>query len=277
MRADPGGSPTARAARELRPSAGRGNLDQTMHARLHASVEEGARRLHRTWPSLLATGIVGGVDIGFGILGLLLVRNATGSQLLGALAFGIGFIGLSLADSELFTENFFLPVAALVARRGTVYDLGRLWIGTLISNLAGGWLFMGLIVLAFPGLRRTILDVGTHVPKLGIGTAAFAAAVLAGALMTLMTWMERGTDSGAARLVAAVATAFLLGAGPLNHVIVSSLEAFAALQVGAPFGYLGWLGSMAFAGLGNLIGGIGFVTLLRLVQAGGRAVAMVRE
>jgi formate/nitrite transporter FocA (FNT family) len=164
-----------------------------------------------------------------------------------------------------------------VARRGTVYDLARLWVGTLVANLAGGWLFTGMIVLAFPDLRHTILAVGTHEPKLGIGAAAFAAAVLAGALMTLMTWMEQGTDSVPARLLAVVATAFLLGAGPLNHVIVSSLEAFAALQVGAPFGYLDWLGAMGFAGLGNLIGGIGLVTLLRLVQAGGRAVAMVRE
>jgi formate-nitrite transporter family protein len=271
------GDTSSRAAQELRPSAERGRLDEAMHARLHTSVEEGARRLHRTWPSLLATGIVGGVDIGFGVLGLLLVRNATGSQLLGALAFAIGFLALGLADSELFTENFFLPVAALVARRGTVYDLVRLWTGTLVANLAGGWLFMGMVVLAFPGLGHTMVEVGSHQPRLGIGAAAFAGAVLAGALMTLMTWMEQGTGSAAARLVAAVATAFLLAAGPLNHVIVSSLEAFGALRVGAPFGYLGWLGAMAFAGLGNLVGGIGLVTLLRLVQAGGRAVSMVRE
>ena len=269
-------SPAARAAKALRPSVERGRLDEALHARLHASVEEGARRLHRTWPSLLATGIVGGVDIGFGVLALLLVRNATGSQLLAALAFSVGFIGLSLADSELFTENFFLPVAALVGRRGTLYDLGRLWTGTLISNLAGGWLFMGMVVLAFPAIRPTVLAVGSHEPSLGIGPEAFAAAVIAGALMTLMTWMDQGTDSAAARLVAAVATAFLLGAGPLNHVIVSSLEAFAALQAGAPFGYLDWLGVMGFAGLGNLVGGIGLVTLLRLVQAG-RAVSVVRE
>lgn len=271
------GDEASRTARAWRPSAERGRLDEALHARLHTSVEEGARRLHRTWPSLLATGIVGGVDIGFGVLGLLLVRDATGSQMLGALAFGVGFIALSLADSELFTENFFLPVAALVGRRGTVYDLVRLWTGTLVSNLAGGWLFMGLVVIAFPALRHTIIEVGSHEPHMGIGAAAFAAAVLAGALMTLMTWMEQGSDSAAARLVAAVATAFLLGAGPLNHVIVSSLEAFAALQAGASFGYLSWLGAMAFAGLGNLAGGIGFVTLLRLVQAGGRAVSMVRE
>lgn len=267
----------AREAMALRPSAERGRLDEPLHARLHTSVEEGARRLHRTWPSLLATGIVGGLDIGFGVLGLLLVRSATGSRLLGALAFGIGFVGLSLADSELFTENFFLPVAALVGRRGTVYDLARLWTGTLITNLVGGWLFMGMVVIAFPSVRHTVVAVGSHQPSLGIGLQAFAASVLAGTLMTLMTWMDQGTESAVARLLSAVATAFLLAAGPLNHVIVSSLEAFGALQVGAPFGYLDWLGAMAFAGLGNLVGGVGLVTLLRLIQVGGRAVSKVRE
>jgi hypothetical protein len=52
----------------------------------------------------------------------------------------------------------------------------------------------------------------------------------------------------------------------LNHVIVVSLEMFAALQAGAHFGYLDWLGMSAWFGLGNIIGGVGLVTVLRLVQ-----------
>src|SRR5690242_4687737 len=75
---------------------------------LARSVDEGERRLARSWPSLLATGIVGGIDVGVGLLAMLVVRHETGSQLLGALAFGIGFIALVLAGSELFTENFMI-------------------------------------------------------------------------------------------------------------------------------------------------------------------------
>jgi hypothetical protein len=41
------------------------------------TVAEGHRRLTRTWPGLLATGTVGGIDISTGILGLLIVHNAT--------------------------------------------------------------------------------------------------------------------------------------------------------------------------------------------------------
>ena len=58
-------------------------------------------------------GVVDGC--GVGVFALLLVEHATDNSLLGALAFGIGFIALTLANSELFTENFLVPVAAVAA------------------------------------------------------------------------------------------------------------------------------------------------------------------
>jgi formate/nitrite transporter FocA (FNT family) len=87
-----------------------------------------------------------------------------------------------------------------------------------------------------------------------------------------MTWMERGTDSVPGKLVAAAAIAFVLAAGRLNHAIVVSLEMFAALHFGAPFGYADWLRMASWAALGNVIGGMALVTVLRLVQIGRTAV-----
>ena len=52
-------------------------------------------------------------------------------------------------------------------------------------------------------------------------------------------------------------------------MIVVSIEMFAALQAHAPFGYADWAGMAAWAALGNTIGGIGLVTILRLVQVSG--------
>jgi formate-nitrite transporter family protein len=43
---------------------------------------------------------------------------------------------------------------------------------------------------------------------------------------------------------------------------------FAALHVGAPFGYADAAGVVAWAAFGNAVGGIGFVTVLRLIQVG---------
>jgi len=70
-----------------------------------------------------------------------------------------------------------------------------------------------------------------------------------------------------ARTVPAVMAGFLLGAGRLDHAIVASHLVFAALQTGhASFGYLQWLELVAWSAPGNLAGGIGLVTGLRLLQ-----------
>jgi hypothetical protein len=90
------------------------------------TVAEGEDRLERTWPGLLATGAIAGVDVGFGVFALLIVKQATRSELLGALAFSIGFVALAIGNSELFTENFLVPVGALLAGRSSGSKLIRL-------------------------------------------------------------------------------------------------------------------------------------------------------
>ncbi len=255
-----------------------GSTDDELAQALQRTIAEGERRLNRSWPSLLATGAVGGLDVATGVFALFLVTADTGDKLLGSLAFGIGFIALTLGKSELFTENFLVPVIARIANRAERrVALLRLWGGTLVTNLIGGWVAMAIVMLAFPRLHETAVTIGEEVVRQGIGGESFAKAMLGGMAITLMTWMERGTESVPAKLVAVVGVAFLLVAGPLNHVIVNSLEMFAALLVGAPFGYLEAARFAAFSALGNIVGGIGLVTVLRLVQLGRAAVAAHAE
>lgn len=73
------------------------------------TVESGHMRLSRSWPGLLATGMVGGIDVSIGVFALLLVEAETHNVLLSALAFGIGFIALTLARSELFRRTSSSP------------------------------------------------------------------------------------------------------------------------------------------------------------------------
>jgi formate-nitrite transporter family protein len=239
------------------------------------TVGEGEHRLTRSWPGLLSTGVVGGFDVGVGVLGLLLVKEATGNELLAGLAFGIGFIALTLAQSELFTENFLVPVVAVTAHRASVKQLLRLWLGTASMNLVGGWAMMGLIMAGQPKLRATAVTIAHEYATFPLGRA-LVLAVLGGVVITLMTWMERATESVPAKLAAAVSAAFLLVAGTLNHAIVVSLLMFAALHAGAPFGYLHWLSAVAVAAVGNIVGGVGLVTTLRLVQVGRERVQCAR-
>lgn len=254
-----------------------GVRDEQLQSAFRQSVDDGQTRLGRSWPNLLATGFIGGIDIGIGVLALLVVEAETGSRVLGALAFGIGFIALTLGRSELFTENFLVPVAAVVSGRSTLWSLVRLWIGTAFANLLGGYVVASLIMGALPGLHDTAVKAARFYPELGIGWTSFSLAMVGGMVITVMTWMERGSESEFGRIVAALGAGFLLAATPLNHVIVVSLEMFAALQVGAPFGYAAWAGVAAWAALGNLVGGLLLVTVLRLIQVGGGEISDQRR
>jgi len=229
-------------------------------------IDEGRRRLSRHTFPLLATGMVGGIDVGTGVLGLLIVEHETGSPLLGGLAFSIGFIALTLARSELFTENFLIPVSTVIARQARLRMLMRLWVGTLLTNFAGGWVFTWLIIRGFPQLQPEAITAGSFYVNLGITVRAFALAVLGGAVITLMTWMQHGTKSMGTRIIPAITAGFLLAGGQLNHAIVNSLLMFSSLHSGAPFGYVDWARTAGFAALGNIIGGVGLVTLLRVLQ-----------
>jgi formate-nitrite transporter family protein len=250
------------------PAPRGGDADRELDDAFARSVDEGTHRLGRSLPGLLATGAVGGIDVCFGVFALLIVEASTGNRLLGALAFGSGFIALTLARSELFTENFLVPIAAVVAHRAPPVSVVRLWAGTALTNLLAGWVMTWLIIKGFTALGGVARETAGHFADGGIGAQSLASAVLGGAAITLMTWMERSTTSETARLTAAVMVAFLLAAAPLDHVIVASLEMFAGLHAGAAFGYGTWAATAGWYALGNVAGGVGLVTVLRLVQVG---------
>jgi hypothetical protein len=86
-------------------------------------VAEGTERLSRSWLPLIGTGLLGGIDVGTGVLAYLLVDHATHSTLLAGIAFSIGFVALLLARSDLFTENFLLPVVAVAAPHSSLLML----------------------------------------------------------------------------------------------------------------------------------------------------------
>lgn len=259
------------ARREQRPTH-----DAHLRDAFHLSVDEGKARLHRSRSNLVATGLVGGFDVGLGVLALLVVEEATGSRMLGALAFTIGFLALSLGKSELFTENFLLPVAAVVAKRAKARTLARLWIGTAVTNLAAGYVLAWIIVFALPRTHDTAILVASFYATLG-SAEAFMLGIIAGMVITLMTWMEHGATSEGGKIVSVVSAAFLLAAVPLNHIIVVSIVLFTGISAGAPFGYLEWVRVAGIAGVSNLIGGLLLVTGLRLLQVGPREIVKERE
>src|SRR5690349_11682181 len=172
-------------------------------------VSEGAQRLHRTWREVLATGLAGGLEVATGVLALLAVYAETGSHLLAGLAFSVGFIALLLARSELFTEGFLVPVTAVVSGRAGAGQLAKLWGGTLMANLVGGWLVMWVVVHALPELGATAVESSLPFVDAPLDLQSVCLAFLAGSVITLMTRMQHGADSEGGKIVAAVAGAFV--------------------------------------------------------------------
>jgi formate/nitrite transporter FocA (FNT family) len=230
-------------------------------------VDEGADRLARPLLPLCATGFLGGVDVGIGVLAYLVVEAETGNALLASLAFTVGFIALLMARSELFTENFQVPVTAVVAGEGSPAQLARLWSVTLVMNLAAGYAMAGMIVVALPEVQESALASGSHFAHLGVSWRSFFLAVLGGAVITLLTRMQHATDDLGVKIVPAVAMSFVLVAGQLFHSVLDSILMFAGLLTGrADYGYLDWLGALGWSAMGNLIGGLVLVTSIRLLR-----------
>jgi formate/nitrite transporter FocA (FNT family) len=245
-----------------------GPMEDQLEQAMDRLLTEGTQRLHRPWREVLVTGFFGGTEVAIGVLALLAVREQTGSPLLAGLAFSIGFLALLLGRSELFTEGFLVPVTTVVAKRASLAQLGKLWSGTLSANLVGGWLIMWLIMTAYPRLHARTVESAAHFAEAPLSAETFSLAVLGGAVITLMTRMQHGTDSMPAKIAAAVAGAFLLAGLEMFHSILDSLLIFGAIHTGdAPFGYLDWAQWFSWTVVGNMLGGLGLVTLLRLVRS----------
>jgi len=238
--------------------------------------EEGERRLRRPVLEMISTALAAGFDIVAGIVAFALVATQleplmgkNPAHVFGALAFGIGFVFLVVGRGELFTENFLVPIAGLDHRRRSSWaGLAKLWTTSPLFNVLGGTIIV-LILSAHQvlpsGTAGTLQENADRIHSLGT-TTLFVSAIFAGALMTAMTWFVEGQESMLVRVVVAWIAGAVLLLGGFNHVIVATLELIFGYRFGAHFGWTFILGNFLLAAAGNMLGGLGLVTLNRLTQ-----------
>lgn len=240
-------------------------------------ADVGRERLSRTWFDILVTGIIGGLEVFFGGLagatvigGLLDLKPDLPlytALIAAGVVFPVGFEFVILGRSELFTENFLIPVVAVMTRRATVLQLAKVWVFSWVGNMLGCIALAALVAIPH-SLGDPIINGYTHyaayklsVPALG----TFVSAILAGAIMTVLTWLLLAVRNSVVKVMAIMAAGWLLFASNVSHVIVGS----ALIFVG--FSHTGhtvadvarWVG---LATAGNLVGGVGLVTMFRMVQ-----------
>jgi formate/nitrite transporter FocA (FNT family) len=236
-------------------------------------IHEGLREFNRASESLFLSAVSAGLDIGFSALAVVTVITLVGgvygeplTQILVANAYTIGFIFVVLGRSELFTEHTSLAVLPVIDRQRPLAELGRVWGLIYAGNIVGGIVFGVFIVTVGPAFGIFELSALTGVAQSYLkysAAALFGAAILAGWLMGLLSWLVTAAEETIGRILVVWLVTGLIGFAHLPHSIVGHVELFGAL-VAAPEITLADYGRfMVLATVGNAIGGTVFVALLK--------------
>jgi formate-nitrite transporter family protein len=242
--------------------------------------EEGRRRLSMPPLELVSTGFIAGVTIMFGItaLGVLhaLVEPDLGTGLAkvaGGAGFAIGLVLVVAGRTELFTENFFDPVAAAIDHpaRTVWLQLVRLWIVILVLNLLGGAVLAAVLMVdgALPdGAPAALTTVAQEIAAKS-AVATLARAVLAGAVLTLLSYLLHAVESSVSRIVVTALVGFLVAVGPFDHVVVSALHLLFGIWAADAVGYTDLASNLVLSAVGNVVGGVALMTLTHTAQVKG--------
>lgn len=239
---------------------------------LEQQTMSGAEELERSARGLLMSSLTGGMEVGFGPLLMAGILTAGAGQLpeyatkfLLANAYAVGFILVILGRSALFTEQTATAVLPILAGAYPIRRLLRLWGLVLIGNVVGAIVFAGLATWLGTSLGAADAESFAHIAdglvRHDTGTMLLSA-VIAGWLVALIGWMiatSRGTIAQLVIIWMITATIGFLG---LHHSIAGTVEAFQGVFVGGV--RIG--DAVRFMGtsvLGNAIGGVIFVALLR--------------
>ena len=257
------------------PHLDQGEQDQAAtHAAPRALViheivrEEGEMAITRTAGGLAWSGLAAGLSMGFSFVTQSLLHgglpDSPWRHLIDSLGYSVGFVIVILARQQLFTESTLTAVLPVLTRKDgkTLLATLRLWAIVLIVNLAGTWIFAGLLLpegVFRPEVAAAMRELATEPMSSGFG-ATVLKALFAGWLIATMVWLLPSARS--ARLATILLVTYVVALGHLSHIIAGSVEAaYAVLTGAAPFGdYV--LKFLVPTLIGNTIGGVSLVALV---------------
>lgn len=185
-------------------------------------------------------------------------------------AYAAGFLLVIFARADLFTEYTTISLLPVMLGRSTVRSLARLWgivyAANVVGALAGATFFVQLVsqygAVTPDGFGVLAAEV-TDAPPAG----TLLAAILAGWLMGLLSWLIVAGRETVSQLVFVWVIGVTIGMGHLPHSITGTAEVAAGViaAAGATAGDL--LEFSAIATLGNALGSVLFAVLVRYAVA----------
>lgn len=244
---------------------------------LDQQVHEELVQIHRPSSGLFISGLSAGLDIGFSVLLMAVMLTMTQgvfpapiTEILVANMYSVGFIFVILGRSELFTEHTTLAFLPVLNKQASLNDLVKLWGSIYSSNLIGVFIFAVLVTFIGPALgviepavfgklARTMTDHTWWVILLS--------GVLAGWMMGLLSWLVAASRDTVSQILVVWLVTTGIGLAHLHHSIVGSVEVLAGIMSGQGVTLLDFGHFLLWATLGNAIGGLVFVALIKYGHA----------
>ncbi len=244
---------------------------------LRHEIQEGRVAIQRPVGGLFLSGLSAGLDIGFSLFLMGVMRTQVEGalprpvvELLVANMYAVGFLFVVIGRSDLFTEQTTLAVLPVLNRRATLSALFRTWGVVYAANLTGAAIFAGLAVLIGPSLgvidRPVFGEIARSVTA-HPGPVILLSGLLAGWLMGLLSWLVAAARDTISQIVITWLIASVIGYAHLHHVVVGSVEVLAGLFSGQGVTFGDYLHFLAWATLGNAVGGPFFVAIIKYSHA----------
>lgn len=252
-------------------------LDEQPQQIADRAKDVGRERLDRSNLDIFITGGIGGIEVSLGGLAAMAVLGSAldavpalklyGGLALGGLVFPIGFLFVIVGRSELFTENFLIPVVAVVQHERSLLSLLQVWGLSWLGNMIACAAFAALVAIPHAIGDPIIHGYAAYsayklsLPPLGL----FVSAVLAGTIMTVLTWLLLAIHDTVGKMLAIFAAGYVIFATNVSHAVVGASLLFVGFR---PAGFPFWAPVIwvLIATIGNLVGGVGVVTLFRFAQ-----------
>ncbi len=247
-------------------------VNDILDEQIATAIHEYKRSNKRLFVSALSAGL----EIGFSIflMGVLftMFHGKVSNEILHvliSLAYPIGFIFVIIGRSELFTEHTTLAILPVLNKIISIKSLFILWGIILIGNLIGGYIIGAILAYFAPAIGIISNEAFTHLAHKTLDIPLqmiLISAVIAGWLMGLLSWLVASSQETISRLFMIVLITATIGIGGLHHSIVGSIEVFAGLLIDPTIGIMDYLSFEAVSILGNVLGGVFFVGIMKYGQ-----------
>ena len=240
---------------------------------LQEQITEEEKQFEQHPRGVFLSAISAGLDIGFGPFLMAVVLTLAGgvlsvpvTEILIANTYSLGFVFVVMGGSALFTEHTALAVLPVLDGSASLRQLAHLWGLIYGGNMVGAAAFAALAALIGPALGVIDPAAFGEIARRVVHHSwwvTLLSGVLAGWMMGLLAWLVTSGRDTISQLFFVWLVTTGIGLAHLHHSIAGTVEVLAGVFSGQGAGMLDFAGFLLWATIGNAVGGVVFVGLIK--------------